>query len=134
MSAQDKRSVVEKAYADFGQGNIPGILAALSPEVEWQDAGAPHVPYAGTYRGHEGVGQFFSKLAGSVEMLEFEPRDYVEQGDRIAALGRFKGRSRSNGHLFESDWTMVWTFVGDKVARFQSFVDTAAIAEAFRAG
>ncbi|HEX7183085.1 MAG TPA: nuclear transport factor 2 family protein [Thermoanaerobaculia bacterium] len=134
MSAQNRRAIVEKAYADFGQGDIPSIISALSPDVEWREPGAPYVPYGGTYRGHEGVGQFFSKLDGSLEMLEFEPRDLIEQGDKVVALGHFKARSRPNGNVFETDWTMVWNFSGDKIARFQSFVDTAAVAEAYRAG
>jgi ketosteroid isomerase-like protein len=133
MNGETKRAIVEKAYADFGRGDIPAILASLAPDVEWHDSGAPYVPYAGTYRGHRGVGQFFSKMGEAIEMLELEPRGYVEQGDKVVAWGRFKARSRSTERVYETDWAMVWSFAGDKVARFQAYVDTAAVAAAFQA-
>ncbi len=64
MNAQNKRAVVEKAYADFDRRDIPGILAALSPEIELQDAGTPYVPYAGTYRGPDGSGSSSQSSTG----------------------------------------------------------------------
>lgn len=54
--SQSALSVVQAAYAAFGQGDLPGLLALCTPETEWwtngEEAG---VPWAGLNKGQENV-------------------------------------------------------------------------------
>ncbi len=40
MNESANVEMVQRLYADFGRGDIPPILAALDPKVEWINAGS----------------------------------------------------------------------------------------------
>ncbi len=131
MSEQQNVKIVQQIYADFGQGNIPGVLSALADDVVWKQPPAGSSPLAGTYHGRGQVGEWFSKMDEVSEAESFEPREYIAQGDKVVALGYYRFLSKSTGKSWESNWAMVWTFREGKVADFQFFGDTAAEAAAF---
>lgn len=133
MGTADNTQLVQSAYAAFGRGDIPGVIATLAPAVEWQaivGAGA-HVPTTGLRRGIEGVQRFFTDLAGSVEFSQFEPREFFAGGDKVVVLGAYAGKSKMTGRTFASDWVMVFTVRDGKVVQFREYADIAAIDAAF---
>jgi ketosteroid isomerase-like protein len=131
MSEQSNVQVIQEAYAAFQRGDIQSILNSLSEDVEWIAPGVE--PVAGTYRGKEGAAQFFRKVKETVEFSAFEPREYVAQGDRVIALGNYRGTGSATGKSYQSDWVMSFTLRDGKVTKFQEFTDTAAIAAALTA-
>ena len=48
------------------------------------------------------------------------------------ALGDYAWRVKSTGREYESDFVHVFTVRDEKVARFQEFMDTAAVSAAYR--
>jgi ketosteroid isomerase-like protein len=79
------------------------------------------------------VQEFFAALGASVEVLTFEPREYIAQGDRVAVFGRWTGRVKATGREYTSDWAMAWTIKDGRVTAFRSHEDTQAMATAFAA-
>jgi uncharacterized protein len=133
MSAQSNVETVREMYAAFEQGDVPSVLAPLSDDVVWWVGGPSEIPYAGTYRGREGVAEFFNKLGGAVVFESMEPQEFVTGPDSIAVLGSDRTRVRSTGKPLEKRWAMVFDFEDGRVCGFRAFEDTAAIVEAFRA-
>jgi ketosteroid isomerase-like protein len=131
MSEQQNVQTVKNAYAAFGRGDIQGVLNELTDDVEWHLPGEGLIPQAGTYRGTEGVSRFFQNLDQTTQFAKFEPRSFVAEGDHVVARGHYQGTAKSTGRAFEADWVMVFTFKGNKVAKFQEYTDTAAIAQAY---
>ena len=123
---------VREIYAAFGQGNLPAVLAALADDVEWRVEGPPAIRYAGTRRGRRQVTEFFAALAEAVEVERFEPRRFIAQGDCVVVLGCEQLRVRSTGRTVRDDWVQVFTFRDGRVAHFREYLDSAAVAEAFR--
>src|SRR5215208_6972795 len=41
----------------------------------------------GTRHGHEGVAEYFSLLDENLELEQFEPREFVAQGDTVVVVG-----------------------------------------------
>src|SRR5947209_7156499 len=82
MSEQDNVRVVQRMFAAFGRGDVPGVLDTLTEDIEWHLAGPTEVTYAGTRRGRDAVAQFFKVLGESAEFERFEPREYIAQGDK----------------------------------------------------
>jgi ketosteroid isomerase-like protein len=122
---------VRRSYADFGRGDIPALLAALDPDVEWIDAGPDAIAYAGTRRGLAPVREFFATRAASGEVRIFEPREFLAQGDRVVVLGGWTGRVKATGRGYASEWAMAWTVKNGRVTAFRSYEDTHAVAMAF---
>jgi ketosteroid isomerase-like protein len=131
MSEQANVRLVQEAYAAFNRGDIQAVLNSLSDNVEWIAPGVE--PVAGTYRGKDGVAQFFQKVKETVEFSAFEPREYVAQGDRVVALGNYKATAHATGKPYQCDWVMSFTLRDGKVTKFQEFTDTAVIAAALTA-
>ena len=61
-------------------------------------------------------------------------REFVAQGDKVAALGHYAWHVKSTGRGWESDFVHVLTVRDGKVTRFQEYTSTAAFVEAFREG
>ena len=134
MSEQDNLQIVKEAYAAFKRGDIPAILNTLSDDVVWFLPGQTSlVPVAGERRGREEVGQFFAALDENQEVKEFEPQEFIAQGEKVVVLGQYRWRVKSTGREFSSDWVHVFTVRDGKVAGFKEYYDTDACADAYRA-
>lgn len=123
--------IVKRFLEDFLTGNVPGLLKALAENVEWIYPGEPDIYFAGNYRGQKEVAEFFRRLSGSVEILEFSTSEIVGQGDTVVAMGYFRGYALSTENDFESDWVMVFHLKDGKIARCQTYLDTARMGVAF---
>jgi ketosteroid isomerase-like protein len=132
MSEQDNTKIVQQAYQNFGQGNIPGVLALMADSVVWKLPVVEGAPIGGERRGRDGVGQFFAILAEHQEAQQFEPQQFVAQGDKVIALGRYAWRIKKTGRTFSSEWVHVFTLREGKVVHFQEYMDTALAAAAYR--
>ena len=134
MSEHENTELVQRSYGSFRDGDIPAVLDSLSEDVQWVTAEIEGVPVGGTWQGREQVGQFFQTLSEAQEPRQFEPREFVAQDDRVVALGHYAWHVNSTGKEWESDFAHVFTVREGKVARFQEYTDTVAIADAFRQG
>lgn len=134
MSEQESTRIVREVFAAFGRGDGAAFLELLAADVVWHLQGVEGVvPYAGEWRGRDGVAQFLAAIGSSVEMESFEPREFVAQGERIVVLGSERGRVKATGRVFDNPWALAFTVRNGKVSEFRSYEDTAAVAAAFRA-
>jgi len=132
MQETQNTKVVQDAYAAFGRGDIPGVIANLADDVVWNGvygAGA-HVPTSGERRGKAAVAEFFGQVAANVNFLKFEPKEFVATGDKVVALGHYTATTPTS-RTFDSDFAMVFTVRDGKVTHFQEFADSAAINAAY---
>jgi ketosteroid isomerase-like protein len=118
---------VKSIYAAFGRGDMAAILGHLDPEIEWEVFGPPHIDGMGLSRGHAGVLKFFEALA-NVEMLAYEPRNFLADGDTVVVLGRENGRYRDTGRSWKANWAQVFRFAAGRVVRYTEYIDSYAIA------
>jgi len=120
---------VKAMYECFGRGDVPGILARLSPDVEWEhDWGGAPLRWYQPRRGHDGVLQFFATLA-DFEFLRFEPVAFLEGGDLVAVPIQLELRVKATGKVIRDLEAHLWTFGADgRVARMRHFVDTQQFA------
>lgn len=131
MSEQNK-AIVEQAYNHFKIGNIEALLNLMSDDITWTLPEMEGVPFAGARTGRAAVGEFFEAVNSSQEVLSFEPRELIAEGDRVVALGSYSWRVRSNGQEFGGDFAHAWTIRDGKAVGFQEYMDTAAGTNAYR--
>ena len=117
MNERTKVGVVQQAYED----------------VEWTLQGPSVIPFAGTFRGREGIVEFYSLVGETLEFEQFEPREFVAQGDMVVVVGYERSVVKQTGRRFEQEWAHVYTFRDDKIATGRFFENTAAEVEAFTA-
>lgn len=79
--------IVQKCYGYFSEGNIPALLNECAEDIVWSSPGPKDIlPMAGTYKGRNGVGDFFNRVNESTEFLAFEPREFIAQNDKVVVL------------------------------------------------
>jgi ketosteroid isomerase-like protein len=71
----------------------------LDPEVEWIID--PTGLLAGTYRGRDGVKEFFERLRESFDETHVEIDDLIDAGDSVVALSRIRAHGIGSGMTVE---------------------------------
>jgi ketosteroid isomerase-like protein len=132
MSEQENTQIVRQAYASFKSGDIEALLGLLSDDIKWQLPETEGVPFAGQRQGREQVAQFFATLADAQEVRQFEPGEFVAQGEKVVALGHYLWRVKSTGREYGGDWAHVFTIRDGKITGFHEYTDTAAAAAAYQ--
>ena len=132
MSEQDNTTTVQKAYNNFKTGNIQCLLDQMSDDVTWQLPEVEGVAVAGKRNGRDGVKEFFTTLSRDQDVLEFEPREFVAQGDKVISLGHYSWRVKDTGREYESDFVHIFTVRDGKIVAFREHFDTAVVATAYQ--
>ncbi|HKY04151.1 MAG TPA: nuclear transport factor 2 family protein [Blastocatellia bacterium] len=132
MSEQENIKLVQQAYANFKSGDIEALPGLFSDDIQWQLPEVENVPYAGRRQGRQEVAGFFASLAEAQDSLEFNPQEFIAQGEKVVATGQYQWRTRETGRNFGGDWAHVFTIENGKITGFHEYTDTAALARAFQ--
>jgi len=112
---------------------MEALAEVMADDIEWVDPGDPDDdPNAGTFKGKEAVLGWFGGLATTRDYTTFEPREFIAQNDKVVSLVYSEATVRDTGRAFVNPEAHVWTIRDRKLARFQSYHDTAAAAAAHR--
>jgi uncharacterized protein len=135
--SQENVELVREMYRVYNDAyESPGVLDALreqverfcDPEVEWVlTQGAPQA--AASFRGHEGVIEFFRDMLEAFEVVRQEPDEFIEAGDRVVVFVHSIARARS-GLTIDERWAHIVTLRGGKVMRLEQYRDRAQALEA----
>jgi ketosteroid isomerase-like protein len=127
MSADDV-STMRTAYEAFNRGDIPAVLTAFDPAIEWNEPGGGRAP-RGRFHGAESVAKdVFSLVPENFEEFQAAPDQFIDSGDHIVVVGRFRGKAKS-GQALDLPYVHVWAMRNGKAASFHNYVDAAAWAK-----
>lgn len=128
---QDALSTVHGLYAAFAEGDIPGFLAQLSPDVVWNEAEgfplADRNPYVG---GEAVVAGVFERLLPEWPGFRVEVKEIVGGPEVVTMFGRYRATHATTGKELDAECAHTWWIDDGKVVRFQQMIDTRAVAEA----
>jgi ketosteroid isomerase-like protein len=89
--SRENVEIVRRAYEAFGRGRAYAIGELIASEFEL----ALFPPYpSGPFRGPEGLADFSKEFDETFEEWWLEPEEFLDAGDRVAALVRFRARSK----------------------------------------
>ena len=131
MDAQENKQLIMEGYRLFQTGDIPALLARYRDDAEWVIPDAQSVPFAGSYHGKAEIAQFFARLDAAVDTIAFTPQEFIAEGDKVVVIGEATWSAKPTGRSFGGPWVHVFTVRDGKIARFQSYDDTAASERAF---
>lgn len=122
---------LKQGYDFFAKGDIPAVLNLFDPKIEWTEAAG--FPYAGTFVGHEAVvNNVFMKLGTEWDGFSVKPKEFIDGGDRVVALGKYSGTNKATGKSFEADFAHFWTMRDGIAVKFYQYADTALVQEALK--
>ena len=117
--------LIKGLYAAFARGDVPSVLAAMAPDIVWNEA--ENFPYAdgNPYVGPEAVlNGVFARLGGEWDGFSAVPDEIIDAGDTIVSLGRYGGAPKLTGKKISAQFAHVWRLKNGKVTSFQQYTDT----------
>lgn len=123
--------VIRGAYAAFAEGDVPAVLAAMAPDVEWNEA--ENFPYAdgNPYVGPDAIAEgVFSRLGQEWDFWSLAIEHVLDAGDNVVVLGRYQSRHSETGSDLNAQFAHIWWLENGKIKRFQQYTDTAQTLDA----
>lgn len=128
----DRAEWVRGLYEAFARGDVPSVLAAFDPKIEWNEA--EHVTFwpGSAFVGPEAVveGVFMRIPETFGDTFRIEVGRLHECGDTVVMEGRYLGTVQATGTDLSAQVVHVWDLDGDRIVRFQQYTDTWQFAEA----
>lgn len=126
---------IQQLYAAFGRGDLPAVIAAMDPGIEWREAESnPYQPSGAAWVGPDAVVEnLFMKLVSEWDGFAVNPKEFHDAGDTVVVEGRYSGSFKATGKDLDSQFCHVFKIRGDKITSFQQFVDTAQLQDAMGA-
>jgi len=123
---------VKQVYQAFAEGDVPTVLGALSPEIDWTEAEG--FPYGGTYHGPRAVLEgVFMRLGSEWNGFAAIADEFIDGGDTVVVLGKYSGTYKKTGKSFQANFAHVWKMQDGKGIRFIQYVDTLLVHRALQA-
>ena len=121
MSQQDL-AIMRSAYEAFNRGDIPAVLGAMDPGIEWNEPGGGRAP-RGAFRGPQSVANdVFSTVPQNFEDFQAQTDQFIDAADRLVVTGQFRCKTKS-GQQVDVPFVHVWTMRGEKATSFHNYVD-----------
>ena len=122
--SQANADLIRAIYDAFAAGDIAGVVARMSPDMVWNEA--ENFPYAdgNPYVGPDAIlGGVFARIGAEWEGFAALAEEIIDGGDRIVALGRYRGIFKATGKALDAQLAHVWRVAGGRAVRFQQYTD-----------
>lgn len=102
------RRVLRSGWAAAPRRDWELMFVRYSPAVVWElPAEFQTLGLAPRYHGHEGLIEGLEQFSEAFESWEIRPDRALDLGDRVLALGRFRGRARTSGVEWEQQFSQL---------------------------
>ena len=128
--SQENVEIVCEALARFSEGDFESTLELIGEDALWEPSGQ-FVGSGGGYLGHRGIRHFWEDFTEPWEEIELKPIEAVAlDADRVLTHTHFRGIGRASGIPTDMNVVQLWTVIGGKIRRFQSFATRREALEA----
>ena len=118
--------LIKKFYTAFKNQDKPTYLQLCDDNIQW--IVMENMPNGGTHIGKKEVFEnYFPSLF--LQFLEFHAvtEEFLDAGDQITVLGKYKGRTKKTKKPFESPFAHIYTIKDGKIIKFRQYTDTVKI-------
>lgn len=114
------KEVVDKMFSAFGSGDVEQFVATVSEDTVWIYHGTHIIP-AGTFEKKEGVRTFFTNIMERTEIINFEPQQFIVEGNMVVVLGREHQRVKRSGRELKQKWVQIYTVENNLITKMEEF-------------
>ncbi len=132
MSEDANTETLRVCYEKFIEGDIAGLIEHFADDIEINIPEIENAPFGGIWHGKSEAIKYLDLMAETEEITDYEPREFITQGDRVVVLGRSTATVRATGRHYSTEWVHVLTMRNSKIANFVEYFDTAAALRAFQ--
>lgn len=130
MVDPDRHRTIREAYEAYNRGELDAVVALLDEDVELVPP--PTSPEPDPLRGREAVREYMSPVMFAEQSAE--PVEIIDEGDRLLIVAHVRARGRESGAEIDATVFHLWHLEGERVARFEVFMDREPALAALRGG
>jgi uncharacterized protein len=120
--SRENVEVMRGGYERFAaEGKVAEDL--MTEDFVWDMSHFHGWPEQTTYEGVEGAREFLAEWTSAWDDWELEVLDLRDAGERVVALVRQSGRSKTSDVIVEMSFAQVWTIRDGKQARMDMYSD-----------
>ena len=117
---------IQAAYAAFANNDPSLLFGAMAPDAQWHEAEGSPLASGSPYIGAQAVGErVFGRIFGAFDNFTASPNRFVDGGDDVVVLGRYRGTSKQSGAALDAPFCHVYRFIGDRIVSFHQYTDSA---------
>ena len=118
--------LVKSVYAAFGAGDVPKVLGAMHPQIQWSETAG--FKYGGVYRSPQAVLEnVFAKIPADFESFAVDVERLIDGGNVIVMQGHYVTKGKATGKSLRAAVAHVFEISDGKIVRFDQYVDSATI-------
>ena len=125
----DALSVVRHGYDALARGDVAGMLAVTSPDIEIYQSQS--LPWGGRYHGHQGLLEFLAKVRAGLDS-QVEIGELYVAGDDVIQVGRTRGVTTGTRTPFDAAEVHVWRVTDGRIGSLSVYADTDRLREALQ--
>ena len=119
--SQANVEALRPVYAEWSAGNWRPVFEVYSDDMEW--GWSSEFPNPGVYRDPAERNRRLHEWLSPWEDWRCEAEEYVDHGDHVVVLTRYRGTGKGSGATVDTRGAHVWTLRDGKVVRLEVFAD-----------
>lgn len=115
--------VVMAAYQDFGNKDLPALLAKCSDDVTFEIQDRMFDSKPRWFKGKAEVGEFFKELSSKFQYSKFQPVRFIADGDDVIILVEVEYKLLATGKTYTNTYTHHFVVKNGMVTYFRGVDD-----------
>ncbi len=115
--SQENVEIIRRIYDRWLHGETG--IDLFDPEIAMFESST--LPGAVSAEGIDAVRRYIASFGKFWEDIRFEPREFIDAGDRVVVVARLLGHGKASGVRVERTWAYVWTVRGKKALRMDGY-------------
>lgn len=120
------KAVVEEMFTAFASGDVEKFVATVSDDTVWIYHGTQIIP-AGVFESKEGVRKFFTNIIERTEIINFEPQQYIVEGNVVVVLGEEHQKVKRSGRELKQKWVQIYTIENELIVKMEEFATSEEV-------
>ena len=118
--------LVAGVYAAFGAGDVPKVLGAMHPQIQWTETAG--YKYGGIFRSPQAVLEnVFARIQVDFESFSVDVERLIDAGKVVVMQGHYVGKGKATGKSVRAAVAHILEISDGKIVRFDQYVDSATI-------
>ncbi|SRX54427.1 nuclear transport factor 2 family protein [Aequorivita sp. CIP111184] len=132
MSTNQNIQVIDNLYKAFATGDMPTVLGAMNPKIEWNEAESNSLADGNPYIGPEAIlNGVFARLGANHEYFSLTDITLHDMSDnKVLATLRYDAKNKETGKAYNAQVAHFWSLEEGKIVKFQQYADTKKLAKA----
>ena len=118
--------LVAGVYAAFGKGDVPKVLGAMHPQIQWTETAG--YKYGGIFRSPQAVLEnVFARIQVDFESFSVDVERLIDAGNVVVVQAHYVGKGKATGKSVRAAVAHILEISDGKIVRFDQYVDSATI-------